>query len=68
MPATLPPPADTAVIGITGLANLLGVSTVTARKWLRDNKNRLPKPLPTPGRRRWSREIVLSWLRNGGVK
>jgi predicted DNA-binding transcriptional regulator AlpA len=28
----------------------------------------LPDPLPLPGRRRWSRGVVLDWLNAGGTR
>jgi excisionase family DNA binding protein len=55
-----------AVLDTTIFARLLRVSRPTFLQWHRSGK--LPAPLNLPGRRRWSRETVLSWLREGGVR
>lgn len=53
-------------LSFSALAELIGVSTPTARRWLREGQ--LPPPLLGLGiRRRWSREAVVRWAEEKGV-
>jgi hypothetical protein len=73
MASTTLDPADTTttltdlplVLYLPDFAPLLRCSRRTVERL--DREKRLPDPLPLPGRRRWSRDVVLTWLQGGNV-
>ena len=53
------------VLFLGDVARILRCSTRTAERLNR--ADRLPKPLPIPGRPRWARDAVVQWLGVGGA-
>ncbi|WP_166142054.1 AlpA family transcriptional regulator [Methylosinus sp. RM1] len=65
LPTTTDPTATRLVYDAKGLAAVLGVSRDSVDVW--SAQGVLPKPLPLPGRKRWSKAVVDAWLASNGA-
>ena len=52
------------LMDINDVADTIGVSTKTVRRWVKAGK--LIPPLPFPGKWRWTRESIAEWLEARG--
>lgn len=48
------------LMDINDVADAIGISTKTVRRWVQTGK--LIAPLPFPGKWRWTRESIDEWL------
>ena len=54
------------LINITTVAEIVGVSTRTIQRWVRDGK--MPKPISPNGRPYWRRADIVEWVTTWDVR